>query len=127
MPGYLALILHAHLPFVLRPEHGHFLEEDWFFEAITETYIPLRLMMQRLVNDGVAFRLTMSITPTLCAMFQDELLRERYVRHLDLLIELVEREQKRNLNHPKLIELVDFYFVIFSERRCFFGVQCECN
>src|SRR6266700_1967208 len=85
MPGYLALTLHAHLPFVRHPEHEHFLEEDWFFEAITETYIPLLLMMQRLVNDGVAFRLTMSITPTLCAMFQDGLLRERYVLHLDLL------------------------------------------
>src|SRR6266581_8369266 len=127
MPGYLALILHAHLPFVRHPEHEHFLEEDWFFEAITETYIPLLLMMQRLVNDGVAFRLTMSITPTLCAMFQDGLLRERYVRHLDLLIELVEREQKRNRNHPKLRELADFYFEIFSESRRFFVEQCKCN
>src|SRR6266550_5780074 len=127
MPGSLALILHAHLPFVRHPEHEHFLEEDWFFEAITETYIPLLLMMQRLVNDGVPFKLTMSITPTLCAMFQDELLRERYVRHLDLLIELVEREQKRNLNHPKLIELEDFYFEIFSESRRFFVEQCKCN
>ena len=51
--GYLALILHAHLPFVRHPEHEHFLEEDWLFEAITETYIPLLRMTQRLVNDGV--------------------------------------------------------------------------
>ena len=77
--GYLALILHAHLPFVRHPEHKHFLEEDWLFEAITESYIPLLQMMQRLVNDGVPFKLTMSLTPTLCAMLQDELLRERYV------------------------------------------------
>jgi 1,4-alpha-glucan branching enzyme len=41
MPGHVALILHAHLPFVRHPEHEHFLEEDWFFEAITESYIPL--------------------------------------------------------------------------------------
>jgi len=26
--NYLALILHAHLPFVRHPEHEHFLEED---------------------------------------------------------------------------------------------------
>ena len=83
-PGSLALILHAHLPFVRHPEHEHFLEEDWLFEAITETYIPLLQMMQRLVNDAVPFKLTMSITPTLCAMLEDELLRGRYVRHLDL-------------------------------------------
>ena len=90
--GHLALILHAHLPFVRHPEHEHFLEEDWLFEAITETYIPLLEMMQRLGNDNVPFKLTMSLTPTLCAMLQDELLRERYVRHFDLLIDLAARE-----------------------------------
>src|SRR5207247_4568722 len=100
MAGHLALILHAHLPFVRHPEHEHFLEEDWLFEAITETYIPLLRMMQRLCDDRVPFKLTMSITPTLCAMLQDELLRERYVRHLDLLIDLAAREQTRNAKHP---------------------------
>src|SRR5215469_14344429 len=104
MPGQLALILHAHLPFVRHPEHEHFLEEDWLFEAITETYIPLLQMMQRLANDSVPFQLTMSLTPTLCAMLHDELLRERYIRQLDLLIDLAAREQKRNQNEPELAE-----------------------
>ena len=94
--GYLALVLHAHLPFVRHPEHERFLEEDWLFEAITETYIPLLAMMQRLVRDEVPFKLTMTVTPTLCAMLQDQLLRERYVRHLDALIELAGREIERN-------------------------------
>jgi 1,4-alpha-glucan branching enzyme len=125
--GYLALILHAHLPFVRHPEHEHFLEEDWLFEAITETYIPLLRMMQRLVNDVVPFKFTMSITPTLCAMLQDELLRERYVRHLDLLIDLAAREQKRNRKHPKLRELAEFYSDLFLETRCFFVEQWKCD
>ena len=60
--GYLALVLHAHLPFVRHPEYDEFLEEDWFYEAITETYIPLVNMMDGLINDGCDFRLTMSIT-----------------------------------------------------------------
>jgi len=125
--GSLALILHAHLPFVRHPEHEHFLEEDWLFEAITETYIPLLRMMQRLVNDGVPFKFTMSITPTLCAMLQDGLLRERYVRHLDLLIDLAAREQKRNRRHPKLRELAEFYFDMFLGSRCFFAEQWKCD
>jgi len=100
MAGSLALVLHAHLPFVRHPEHEHFLEEDWFFEAITETYIPLLRMMQRLVKDGVSFKLTTSITPTLCAMLQDKLLRKRYVRHLDQLIDLSRREMERNRDQP---------------------------
>lgn len=127
MPGHLALILHAHLPFVRHPEHEHFLEEDWFFEAITESYIPLLRMMQRLVDDHVPLRLTMSLTPTLCAMLQDKLLCERYVLHLDLLIDLAVRERKRNRNHPQLRELADFYFTIFRETRRFFVDEYKCD
>ena len=37
--GCLALVLHAHLPFVRHPEHDVFLEENWLYEAITETYL----------------------------------------------------------------------------------------
>ena len=62
--GYLAIVLHAHLPFVRHPEHEDFLEEDWFFEAITETYIPLIRVFEGLVRDNIDFRLTISISPT---------------------------------------------------------------
>ena len=42
--GYLAIVLHAHLPFIRHPEFDDFLEEDWLFEAITELpeYYPTR-------------------------------------------------------------------------------------
>jgi 1,4-alpha-glucan branching enzyme len=128
MPSaYLALILHAHLPFVRHPEHEQFLEEEWLFEAITESYVPLVQMMQRLLNNGVPFKLTMSITPTLSAMLQDELLHERYLEHLDLLIDLAAREQQRNRKHARLKELADFYFAFFSETRRFFADACKCD
>src|ERR1700724_3411770 len=125
--GQLALILHAHLPFVRHPEHEHFLEEDWLFEAITETYIPLLQTMQRLLNDNVPFKLTVSLTPTLCAMLQDSLLRARYVRHLDLLIDLAARARKRNQGRPEIAELSQFYFELFSESRRFFVDEWKCD
>src|SRR5438552_2520585 len=127
MAGSLALVLHAHLPFVRHPEHEHFLEEDWFFEAITETYIPLLKMMQRLGNEGVPFKLTMSLTPTLCAMLNDELLRERYVRHLELLIDLSQREIERNRGKPELLRLAKLYFEMFSASRRFFVDEWKCD
>ena len=116
-PGHLALILHAHLPYVRHPEHEEFYEEDWLFEAITETYIPLLLMMRRLLHDGVPFKLTMSITPPLCAMLNDELLRARYVRHLERLIELAQREIERRRDQPELQELAGFYHELFRSTR----------
>ncbi|MDQ6809498.1 MAG: DUF1957 domain-containing protein [Verrucomicrobiota bacterium] len=107
--GHLALILHAHLPFVRHPEHERFLEEDWLFEAITETYIPLVAMMQRLIRDGVPFKLTMSVTPPLAAMLRDPLLCERYVRHLEWLIDLAEREIVRTRGDERSHALAEFY------------------
>ncbi|MBN2799207.1 MAG: DUF1957 domain-containing protein [Deltaproteobacteria bacterium] len=89
--GYLTLMLHAHLPFVRHPEYPEFLEEDWLFEAMTETYIPLLRMMDRLWDDAVDFRLTMSVTPPLAEMLADPLLQERYavtVAHLAELAKL---------------------------------------
>jgi 1,4-alpha-glucan branching enzyme len=77
-------------------------------------------MMQRLVRDGIPFKLTMSITPTLCAMLRDDLLRERYVRHVDLLIELATRELARNRRHEQLLPLAEFYLEHFRESRRLF-------
>jgi 1,4-alpha-glucan branching enzyme len=115
--GFLALVLHAHLPFVRHPEHEEFLEEDWFFEAITESYIPLLTMMERLVHDDVPFKLTMTVTPTLCAMLQDQLLRERYVRQLDRSMALAQREIDRNRDDEPGRALAEFYHRHFVESR----------
>ena len=54
MQGHFALLLHAHLPFVRHPEHEKFLEENWLFEAITETYIPLIQMLEGWQDDGMS-------------------------------------------------------------------------
>ena len=89
--------------------------------------MPLLRMMQRLVDDAVPFKLTMSFTPTLCAMLEDQLLRERYVRHLDALIDLTAREQRRNRKHPQLRDLADFYFELFSENRRLFAEEWKCD
>jgi 1,4-alpha-glucan branching enzyme len=115
--GYLALILHAHLPFVRHPEHEEFLEEDWLFEAITESYIPLLAMMERLVRDEVPFKVAMTVTPTLCAMLQDQLLRDRYVRYLDRSIALAGREMDRNRDDESLRALSQFYHDHFRQSR----------
>ena len=95
MQGYLSLVLHAHLPFVRHPEHEKFLEENWLFEAIVETYVPLLQTMEGWQRDGMDTRLTLTMTPTLCAMLRDPLLQERCVRHLNELIELTDKEIHR--------------------------------
>jgi len=93
--GYWMLVLHSHLPFVRHPEYKDSLEERWLYEAITETYIPLLDLFERLTKERINFKLVISLTPTLCEMLSDELLQERYLNHLNLLIELAEKEKIR--------------------------------
>lgn len=107
--GYLSIVLHAHLPFVRHPEYDDFLEEDWLYEAITETYIPLVNMMDGMLDDGVDFRLTMSLTPPLCSMLMDPLLQDRYIRNIDRLLELCRKEIDRTRFDQPYHELAWFY------------------
>jgi 1,4-alpha-glucan branching enzyme len=100
MSGYINLVLHAHLPFVRHPEFEDFLEEDWFYEACLETYMPLLSMFERLYNDNVPFKLTMSITPTLAAMMKDAYLMGKLERKIYKLKELIGKEKKRKINTP---------------------------
>ena len=93
--GYLSLVLHAHLPYIRHPEKENYLEEKWFFEALTETYIPLIRIFDGLLDDGVDFRVTVSLSPPLISMMADDLLRKRYLMHLDQIIELAGRETER--------------------------------
>ena len=60
--GYLAIVLHAHLPFVRHADGEDYLEEKWFYEALIETYIPLYIVLSRLAAEGVPYRICLLYT-----------------------------------------------------------------
>jgi 1,4-alpha-glucan branching enzyme len=95
MNGSLILLLHAHLPYVRHPGYDYSLEEHWLFECIRETYVPLLDTLERLADDGISSGLTLSFSPVLMEMLNDDLLRQRFVRYMDNLTELAEQEKKR--------------------------------
>ncbi|MCC6752193.1 MAG: DUF1957 domain-containing protein [Deltaproteobacteria bacterium] len=107
--GSMAIVLHAHLPWVRHPEHEHFLEEEWLYEAVTEAYLPLVTLMRRWADEGVPFKLSLSLSPTLVAMLQDELLRKRCDRYLEDLSHLVDAELKRTAGDGHLQYLAGHY------------------
>lgn len=108
--GYTALILHAHLPFVHHPEREDYLEEKWLFEAISETYIPLLAVFESLIAEGVDFRITMSMSPSLLSMLSTPLLQERYIHYLKRLIELSGKELERTKGQPEFHALAQMYY-----------------
>jgi 1,4-alpha-glucan branching enzyme len=107
--GHLVIFLHAHLPYVRHPEHEDFLEEDWLYEAITETYLPLLRVAERWLEDGVAARLALSLSPPLLEMLRDELLMDRYGRRLRRLLDLAESEVRRNSNDERFRFTTEMY------------------
>ena len=68
--GYVSFILHAHLPFIHHPESEDYLEEQWLYEAISETYLPLLTNFGKLEKEKVDFRITMSLTPPLLNIYR---------------------------------------------------------
>ncbi|MBK9170268.1 MAG: DUF1957 domain-containing protein [Bryobacterales bacterium] len=110
MPGSrLALVLHAHLPYVRHPEHDEFLEEYWFYEAAMECYLPLLDVLQRLTAERVPFGLTLNLSPTLLAMMRDPLLTQRLDRRFGNLLELCEKEIRRHGAPATEVRLARFY------------------
>ena len=113
--AYLLLLLHAHLPFVRRPDLKAALEEDWLFEAITETYLPLLDMFDRLQVDQIPFQVTLSISPTLCEMLRDPLLMSRYKGHLERSISLARQETQRLAHDKGLAPVAGMYLEWFEK------------
>lgn len=120
MNGYLSIVLHAHLPYVRHPEYEDFLEEDWLFEAITETYIPLLRMYENLVSDNINFNITMSMSSTLTNMLLDPMLQDRYIRHLDNLIEFCILELNRLKDYPHMHDIAVHNYKTYSEAKEYF-------
>lgn len=124
--GYLALVLHAHLPYVRHLDEPAVLEEKWLFEAITECYIPLINVFDRLTAQGVDFRITLSLSPPIITMLKDSLLQERYVRHLTGLLALTEAEMDRVDGDPLFSPVVNHYHDQLTKTLRFYH-ECDGN
>src|SRR6266545_4091576 len=95
--GYLAIVLHAHLPYVRHPEDPTVMEEQWLYEAITGTYLPLVQLFEGLLTD--------------------DLLKERYAARLDKLIELAGKELERTRSEPYYQRNAQMYMDRFQSLR----------
>ena len=76
--GAVALVLHAHLPYVRSAEPGS-LEEDWFFQALVECYLPLLETLERAAKrPDCEPKLTMGLSPTLLTLLDAPDLKQRF-------------------------------------------------
>jgi 1,4-alpha-glucan branching enzyme len=129
--GIISLVLNAHLPFVRDFQNSDDLflsvEEDWFFESLSETYLPLLGFFDRLDADHIPFRIRLSVSPLLCQMLEDQYLLRKYLAYTDRQIEFGRKEMERTSGQPELSRLAKYYLDLTVERRIAFTERYEGN
>ena len=87
--GAVALVLHAHLPYVRSAQPGS-LEEDWFFQALIECYLPLLETLELASADPHQQpKLTIGLSPTLLSLLSDQDLKQRFPDWLNERLDLL--------------------------------------
>lgn len=107
------LILHAHLPYINHID-SNYIEENWYFENVVESYIPILKMIERLSNDGLNPKLTISISPTLCSMMESESLEKKLKNYINLRLKLIEDEINNN-DDERIIKILELYAKNYTE------------
>lgn len=88
---YFNLVLHSHLPFVKKAGRWPF-GEEWFFEAMLETYIPLSMIFYNLKEKGIDWHITLSVTPVLAEQLSDSYMIYEAEKYMEEKIYLAEKD-----------------------------------
>lgn len=108
--GSFVFVLHSHLPYCRKAGVWPF-GEEWVFEAMAETYIPLLDVISGLVAGGVPVKLTVGLTPVLLDQLQDPYMLFRFEEYLETKIAAAEADIARfeAESEGRLRDLARFY------------------
>ena len=93
MKGFLHLVFHSHLPFVLshgRWPHG----ADWVFEATAETYIPILQILREADVKGIPLKFTIGISPVLTEQLAHPSFADEFVGYIRMKLEAAQDDQR---------------------------------
>ena len=78
-----------------------------FYESISNVYIPLLRMIERLEADKVQYRFNLVLPPVLCNMLSDPILQDGYISWLEKRNTLVKSELRRNKADAKVCAIIN--------------------
>lgn len=91
--GTFCLVLHGHLPYVLR--HGTWPHgEDWLYEAAAETYLPILAMLDECAFLNGNPKITMGLTPVLLEQLAHPHFKDGFEHFLKDRIERAKQDKK---------------------------------
>lgn len=86
MNGCFSLVLHSHLPYV-RKNGVWPVGEDWLYQVMSDTYLPLLGMLAQLQDEGLTSCMGITVTPVLCEQLTDPYIKERFIEYLKIMAE----------------------------------------
>jgi 1,4-alpha-glucan branching enzyme len=124
--GAFALVLHSHLPYVL--EHDR-LEEEWLFEAVAESYLPLLQVFTNLSVQQISPKVTIGLTPVLLEQLADSRFAARFLAYLEQKVQSAREDQRiftrRNESH--LVRLAGLWAEFYRRTAAFFVGDLSSN
>lgn len=114
MPGVFSLMLHAHIPYC-RKSGVWPAGEEWLFEAVNETYIPLLKTLRALHYDGIRPRTTVGFVPVLMEQLADGYMKDRFCAYMEDKIRRAENDIGRYGSDPARKAAAEYWLAFFQE------------
>ena len=113
MPGTFALMLHSHIPYC-RKSGVWPAGEEWLFEAMNETYIPLLKMLRTLYYDRVPARVMIGLVPILMEQLADEYMKDRFCEYMEDKIRRAVSDIRRFQSDPERKNVAQYWLGVFE-------------
>lgn len=113
MNGVFALLLHAHIPYC-RKSGVWPAGEEWLFEAMNETYIPLLKVLRSLHYDGIHPRIMISLVPILMEQLADEYMKDRFCEYMQDKIRRARSDTDRFRSDPARLAVARYWLETFE-------------
>jgi len=111
--GYFALVLHGHIPWCKKSGTWP-AGEEWLFEAMLESYIPMLNVLRELKEKSIKTALTINITPILAEQLADEYMKQRFATYIENLILRAKNDVNRFQNQSERKSLAEFHLKNFE-------------
>ena len=82
METLFSLMLHSHIPYC-RKSGVWPAGEEWLFEAMNETYVPLLMVLRQFQMERIRPRLMIGIVPVLAEQLADDYMKDRFCQYME--------------------------------------------
>lgn len=82
-------------------------ELNFLYENLSEIYIPLLNMIERLSEEGIKSKFSIVFPPVLCSMLNNSEIQENYLQWIENHIELADKELSRNSANADICKIIE--------------------